>query len=91
MAASRNTVALPPDLLAEAARAAGRRGIAVEDWVGECVRASLTRTPPADRGAADTDPLFADTATFEDDGPTDLAARHDEYLNEPAPAAGGAP
>ncbi len=91
MNAPQNAIALPPDLLEQAARAADRRGIDLNAWVGECVRASLAAPPPtslpeAPPASLDNDPLFTDVATF-DGGPTDGAARHDDYLYGPVTGA----
>ncbi|NNJ27258.1 hypothetical protein [Alienimonas chondri] len=87
MQASPETIVLPPDLLEEAVRAAERRGIGVNAWVSECVRASLPRPwPPATPDP--NDPLFADAAIYEGDGPTDMAERHDDYLYGPIVESG---
>ena len=96
MADPRNTVALPAPLFEAAARAAREHGVDVDEWVTRCVRTSLAApaapppgTPPAD-GPDEPDPLWTDTDVFEDDGPTDMAARHDDYLYGPFTKPGSA-
>jgi len=64
---------LPPDLTERAAREAAERGMSLP----ELVRVTLERIVSSEPA---TDSLFTDNAVFSDDGPADLAARHDAYL-----------
>jgi hypothetical protein len=47
--------------------------LTIDDFVKSCVRDALIRERV-------NDPFFADMAVFHDDGPTDMAENHDEYL-----------
>ena len=67
------TVRLPEDLKVRAERAAQSRGVSLEQFICQSLRAALGQS-------ADSDPLFADQAVFPDDGPSDCAAEHDRYL-----------
>ena len=93
MAAPRRSVALPAPLFEEVARAAARRGVGVDEWVGECVRSTLARpplppsNPPLPPG--EPDPLWAENDVFDGDSPPDLSERHDDYLYGPMGPAGG--
>jgi hypothetical protein len=66
---------------------AKRQGISFAEFVRRAVEKQLTL--PAKRvtkvpwklGSKQTgDPFWDNLVTFDDDGPTDLAARHDDYL-----------
>ena len=67
------TVRLPEELRVRAERAAQTRGISLEQFICQSLKAALGQS-------ADNDPLFADQAVFPDDGPSDCAAEHDRYL-----------
>lgn len=67
------TVRLPEELKVLAERAAQRRGISLEQFICQSLKAALGQL-------ADNDPLFADQRMFRDDGPSDCAAEHDGYL-----------
>jgi hypothetical protein len=74
----RTTVMLPEALKRAAQAHASRRGISL----GELLRESLEyrlKEQPVDRLH---DPLFADRATYVDNGPIDTAERHDDFLYE---------
>ena len=88
------SVLLPPDLLAGAARAAGRGASRWTPGSASASRASLADAPAADGASppappGEPDPLFHDVPLFEDDGPTDYAERHDDDLY--GPDAGAVP
>ena len=66
-------ITLPSDLKQKIEREATAQGMTVDEFVTD----SLERAVANGRS---NDPLFADDAVFRDDGPTDTAANHDEYL-----------
>jgi hypothetical protein len=66
-------ITLTPELKEKVEREAGARGMTVPDFVCE----SLERAVAKNRA---DDPLFADKAVFRDNGPADVAAKHDDYL-----------
>lgn len=66
-------ISLPPDLQERIQREATARGMSLAEFV----RMSLEQTLAQRRG---DDPLFTDTAVYRDEGPDDLASRHDDYL-----------
>lgn len=66
-------ISLPPELNAKIEREASARGMSVADFVRETLENAVAQRPS-------DDPLFADTAVFRDDGPSDLASDHDHYL-----------
>ena len=66
-------ISLPPDLEVKIQREANARGISVAAFVCESLEWAIAHNPSAD-------PLFADTAVYHDEGPDDLASRHDDYL-----------
>lgn len=66
-------ITLTPELQAQIEREAVARGMSVPEFVRETLERAI-RQPPAE------DPLFADDAVHRDQGPTDLAAQHDDYL-----------
>lgn len=67
------TITLTPDLQARIEREALARGMSVPEFVRETLERAI-------RQSATDDPLFTDDAVFQDQGLTDLAARHDDYL-----------
>lgn len=66
-------ISLPPDLRAEIEREASSRGMSVPDFVRKSLEHAVAQKPPED-------PLFADTAVYRDEGPSDFASNHDGYL-----------
>lgn len=74
----RTTIMLPRALKAKAERRAKERGISLGQYVREAIEQSVAMNGRA------TDPLFVPTVldlpVFDDDGPTDVAERHDDYL-----------
>jgi len=66
-------ISLPPELKAKIEREANARGISVPEFVRESLEHAV-----AERRSED--PLFADTAVYRDDGPSDVASNHDGYL-----------
>ena len=72
----RTTILLPDDLRRRAINLARQRGISL----AELIRGALEQSLAAGPARFADDPFFADRATFEGDGPTDLAVNHDYYL-----------
>lgn len=72
----RTTVMLPEDLHVRAIRRARTHGMSL----GEFVRRALESLLDATAGSAEADPLLRDGTTYDGQTPSDLAARHDEYL-----------
>ena len=66
-------ISLSPELKARIEREAIARGMSLSDFVRECLEQGIAHKPS-------DDPLFADTAVYRDDGPTDFASNHDDYL-----------
>ena len=73
----RTTIMLPSELKARAQQRARERGISFGQLLREAVEEAL-RTDS--RGLRTADPLFADTAVFPGEAPTDLSSQHDQYL-----------
>lgn len=72
---------LPPDLKAKIEREADARGMSVADFVRVSLESAVVQEPSdAPEPGSYSDSLFADTAVYRDDGPADLAAKHDDYL-----------
>jgi hypothetical protein len=67
---------LPPELKARAVRRAQQLGISL----GELVRQALADYLRTGGPSESSDPLLGDTAVFDGEAPTDLAASHDRYL-----------
>jgi hypothetical protein len=72
----RTTIMLPEDLQVRAARRARKLGVSLGAFIRRAMESALRTT----KGTADEDPLHGDDATFDGIAPSDLAARHDEYL-----------
>lgn len=73
----RTTIMLPYALRIEAQRLAHEQGVSL----GELIRQALLDLLRNKRDrSVDIDPLFADSAVWDDDAPVDLAANHDHYL-----------
>ena len=68
-------VQFPDDLRERAEAVARERGLTLDEFVRQCVSTSVERI-------RETDPLFADSAVFTGDAPSDLAQNHDRYLYE---------
>ena len=66
-------ISLPADLTAKATREAVERGMSLPDFVRVTLERIVSCRP-------DADSLFADTAVFTGDAPSDLAGEHDKYL-----------
>lgn len=71
-------ISLPPDLEAKVEREAHARGMSLSDFVRKSLEWAVSQQPS-------DDPLFTDTAVHRDDGPADLASKHDRYLYGDAP------
>ena len=74
----RTTILLPYDLKNKVHAFASKRGISV----GELIRESLEEKLHQAKKKQKSDPFFDDLNFFIGDIPTDLAAKHDEYLND---------
>ena len=72
----RTTIMLPPELKSRALKKAREMGISFAELVREALESRLR----VHRNHQPSDPLFADDATFKDEGPDDIGARHDDYL-----------
>jgi len=72
----RTTVMLPDDLKDRAMRQAGSLGISLGEFIRDALVLSLERPEEA----LGRDPLLADWAVSDADGPSDMAADHDRYL-----------
>lgn len=66
-------ISISPELKAKIEREANARGMSLSDFVRESLEQAIAHN-------ASEDPLFADTAVYRDDGPTDFASKHDDYL-----------
>ena len=75
---NRTTVMFPPVLKRKAVAAAKRQGISLGRFIRQSVEQSLEKL----NGRRVRDPLFDDDFVYEDDGPADLAANHDKYLDK---------
>jgi len=74
----RTTVMLPEDLKSRCVREAQALGVSF----GEFVREALATAADAAENPDTVDPLFADTAVYEGDTPTDVSGKHDAHLYE---------
>lgn len=72
----RTTVMLPASLKSRARVFASKKGISV----GELIRESLEETLHQAKILKKSDSFFEDKNFFNGDVPTDLSAKHDEYL-----------
>jgi hypothetical protein len=73
----RTTIMLPPDLKIRASNQAKKMGMSLGQLIRKALEDSLYSQNKRD--AAD-DPLFLDSAVFEDKTPKDLSSEHDKYL-----------
>lgn len=55
-------------------------GISFSDLVRRSLKKELTAKPKKKKPGQTGDPFFDDHTVYDDDGPEDLAANHDEYL-----------
>jgi hypothetical protein len=84
---NRTTIVLPPLLKQRAVLRARVQGISFAEFVRRAVEKQVTapaKVPtkvPWKRGSRKTgDPFWDNLKTFDDDGPTDLSVRHDDYI-----------
>lgn len=71
-------ISLEPELDRELDRVARDQGVSKAEVVRRCLREGITPLPPVEE-----DPFFELFGSVEDDeGPTDVAESHDEYLVE---------
>lgn len=73
----RTTIMLPARLKNRARAFASKRGISV----GELIRESLEEKLES-KMESKSDPFFDDASFFKGNIPTDLSAKHDEYLDD---------
>ena len=66
-------VSFPDDIRDLAELAAKQQGLSLDEFVRQCVVQTIGIPSVAD-------PFYSDKAVFRDDGPTDMALNHDEYL-----------
>ena len=68
---------LPDQLKGRARHLARKRGISLGQLIRESLEAALKN-----EGALSSrrDPLFSDAGVYQDEAPSDLSLRHDEYL-----------
>jgi len=66
-------ISLPSDLTTMIEREANARGMSLSDFVRESLERAVTQRPSED-------PLFTDIAVYRDDGPSDFASNHNDYL-----------
>lgn len=69
----RTTIMLPANLKNRAQQFAFKKGISFGELIREALESTLQQ-------AKKTDPFFDDQHFFDGDIPTDLSAKHDEYL-----------
>ena len=72
----RTTIMIPADLKHRAEQQARRSGVSLGEFVREALRAAVSER---DDGTPE-DPLFADTAVYDGESPSDSARNHDRYL-----------
>ena len=66
-------ISLSPELKTIIEHEANARGMSVSDFVRETLENAVAQMPS-------DDPLFSDTAVYRDDGLSDYASNHDDYL-----------
>jgi hypothetical protein len=72
----RTTIMLPASLKNRARVFASKKGISVGELIREALEEALSQAKISQR----SDPFFDDTHFFDGDIPTNLSAKHDEYL-----------
>ena len=78
----RTTIMLPDDLRKRAADAAHKAEVSLAEFVRQALEAKLGSE---DRDWSE-DPFFANSTIIQDQGPTDMAQKHDDYLYGPEQA-----
>ena len=78
----RTTIVMPLPLKAKAVARARQQGISFGEFVRQAVEKQLAVSAKAgSRTKKKTgDPFWDNLVAYDDDGPADLAARHDDYL-----------
>jgi hypothetical protein len=66
-------ISLTPELRAKAELEASALGMSLPDFVCKSLEWAIAQK-------SSVDPLFADPAVYRDDGPSDTAVNHDDYL-----------
>lgn len=77
----RTTIMLPEVLKVKLAKEAEREKVSF----GELVRRALEKYLLSKRGVVAHDSFLSSKTIFQDEGPTDVADRHDDYLLEKGP------
>ena len=72
----RTTIMLPPELRAEAAIFAKQKGLSLGELIRQCLQEQVAKCDASPQG----DPFWNDFTPYQGSGPTDIAARHDDYL-----------
>lgn len=85
----RTTILLPPELRREAENAARARGMTLSELIRQKLAATVA---PKGGNRRQRDPLFRPGRLIETIGPTNVSARHDDYLygKDAKPRAGKA-
>ena len=71
----RTTILLDPEVKAKAEIRAKRLGVSLSQLIRKSLEKEITIEAPSE-----VDPFWADEKIIEDDGPTDFALNHDDYL-----------
>ena len=74
----RTTIMLDPTVKSKAEALAKRAGISLSEYIRLCLKKELDDT--ADM--TNEDPFWSDTEVVSDEGPVDMASRHDDYLDQ---------
>ncbi|MSV35470.1 MAG: hypothetical protein EXQ47_07715 [Bryobacterales bacterium] len=76
----RTTIVMPELLKAKAVARARQRGISFGELVRQAVEKEVAAPARGKSKKKTGDPFWDNLVTYDDDGPVDLAARHDDYL-----------
>ncbi len=76
----RTTIVMPPLLKAKAVAKARQQGISFGEFVRQAVEKQIAAPAKGKSKKKTGDPFWDNLVIYVDDGPVDLAARHDEYL-----------
>jgi len=76
---NRTTIVLPASLKERAVTRAREQKISFGEFVRRAVERQLTN-PSRGKSKKTGDPFWDNLVAYDDDGPADLAARHDDFL-----------